>query len=176
MAGVHKWDRGLDYSRTYAEITSALGEAPVKAAVLLIALRNGARVGEAIEAYNEFCSSRERKVRARVEKRGFRYPKLHGRRVKGRGVLDKPVQRWIIIPPEIREGSRPYTRSSKNLSVWSMGKFGWNPHSLRYAFITYLSSRGEPPQTIAGITGHKTLNEILEYTQQRHSDEVLESL
>jgi len=51
------WDYGVDYEAAYKELVKLLrsadsrGYAKCYAAISLIALRNGARIGEAIEAF-----------------------------------------------------------------------------------------------------------------------------
>ena len=55
------WDYGVDYEQAYRELTKLLksadssrGYAKCYAAISLIALRNGARIGESIEAFTKF--------------------------------------------------------------------------------------------------------------------------
>lgn len=178
----HRWNRELDFEETYRELTGTLAvteeaEDSIKISILLIALRNGSRIGEAVPAYNEFVASGKRSVRVQVEKRGFKYNRdpTTGKRAAGHGVLTKPFYRLMIIPEEIPEGLGEYMQTVKNLSMFSMKKFNWNPHSLRYAFITYMNVKKKvSPATIAKITGHATLDMIMEYTTGKEAEKILE--
>jgi len=57
------WDSGLDYLETYQRILSHLNRTrKPQDVVLLIQLRNGSRVGEAVEALREFCNTGKTEV------------------------------------------------------------------------------------------------------------------
>jgi len=47
------------------------------------------------------------------------------------------------------------------------------PISLRYAFVTYLLSKGVSPSFIARITGHRNLSHILTYTEMKTAEDIL---
>jgi len=49
-------------------------------------------------------------------------------------------------------------------------------HSLRYAFVSYLLKKGVSPSIVAKITGHRSLDHILHYTEVRLAEEVLAGL
>ncbi|MEM3740755.1 MAG: integrase, partial [Candidatus Korarchaeum sp.] len=81
-----KWDKGAAFDELKEKILALLREERQKAKrgsviarkrlahtiILLIQLRNGSRVGEAIEAFFKFKESKEREVRVRLEKqRGY---------------------------------------------------------------------------------------------------------
>jgi len=177
----HTWDRGIDWKVEYKRLTSYLLSPNLpsrdarKAAILLIILRNGCRANESTQAYNKFSKKGERRVYVRVEKRGFKYPKgKDGKRVKGLGVLTKPYYRRVVIPNEIVTGLGPYRNTTSNLTEFAKKYFDWNPHSGRYAFVGHLQSKNIPAQTIAGITGHKTLDEILHYSSVKNAEKTLE--
>ena len=63
-----------------------------------------------------------------------------------------------------------------SLKVYSKCTYGFNTHSLRYAFITYLLRQGVSPSIIAKITKHSRLDYILTYTQEKTAEEVLRKL
>ncbi len=62
------------------------------------------------------------------------------------------------------------------ISTWVRKTYGFNTHSLRYAFVSYLAQKKYPPQIIAKITGHKRLDYILHYTQEKAAHELLVKL
>lgn len=51
--------------------------------------------------------------------------------------------------------------------------YGFNTHSLRYAFISYLAKLGVQPQLIAKITQHSKLDMILNYISQITANQIL---
>jgi hypothetical protein len=61
------WDYGVDYEKAYRELarlvqTEKDGYIKCYAAIALIALRNGSRIGEAIEAFKEFLRTSKVKL------------------------------------------------------------------------------------------------------------------
>jgi hypothetical protein len=162
-----KWDKGLDFQTEYNRLRGLITNPPkkfirldkqVKLAILFIQLRNGGRLHEAIYAYNEFSRGRQREVQVKVEKR------------------KDPYLRMFIIPPEIREGMPEFVQQGSNLSHFAEYHLGYNPHSLRYAFITYLGKKGVSPQVLSKITGHKTLSMIMDYTQEQAGADILRDI
>ena len=196
------WDSGLDFEKERERLRLAFIsiakdnkfkklERRIKIAILCIALNNGARIGEAKNAYNEFIKTNNREIIIPVEKRGYikKYKKdendeyIH---INKKRVLDKqeyiPVFRKIIIPSYINFDNYPteqlyYNKSNENLYDFSKRFFSYNPHSLRYAFITYLGvKKGKPAQLIAKITKHSGLEQIIGYTQQKEADIILKEV
>jgi integrase len=165
------WDYGVDYEAAYRELVKLLkssdsskGYAKCYATISLIALRNGARIGEAIETFKEFMSTSKVKIYVRVEKH------------------KKEDYRLVVIPKEIVEEdlttctqliakSKDAVRAYVNR--WLREKLGINCHSLRYAFITYMLKKGVSPSIIAAITRHKNLNMILKYTERKVAEQEL---
>jgi hypothetical protein len=67
------WDYNVDYEKAYRELTKLLyaeskGFTKCYVAIALIALRNGSRVGEAIEAFKEFLKTFKARIYVCVEK------------------------------------------------------------------------------------------------------------
>jgi len=60
--------------------------------------------------------------------------------------------------------------------VYCRRAYGFNTHSLRYAFVSYMLKRGVSPSIVAKITGHRSLDYILHYTEVRLAEEVLAGL
>ena len=164
------WDYNVDYEKAYKEIVKLLqqeskGFTKCCAAISLIALRNGSRIGEAIEAFKEFLKTSKVRVYVRVEKH------------------KKEDYRLMVIPKEIVEEDLTTCTAlinkdkdviRANVNKYLHRKLGINAHSLRYAFITYMLRRGVNPSIIAAITGHKNLNMILKYTERKEAEKVLE--
>ena len=166
------WDACLDYREAYSEILGHL----IKTGhpwdvVLLIQLRNGSRIGEAIEAARAFCETKATAVRVRVEKH-----------------KDPNDTRLMVLPEELRgKEGRDYLRQAclrlekvkaprVDIADYAKKTFGFNTHALRYAFVTYLLRRGVSPSIIAKITGHRSLDYILHYTEVKTAEDILSSL
>jgi integrase len=166
------WDAGLDFLDTYQKILSHLNRTrKPQDVVLLIQLRNGSRVGEAVEALREFCNTGKTEVLVRVEKHknpnDMRTMVLPEELRKGQGrVLLEQACVWLSGVEKPKEAVKSYCRRT----------YGFNTHSLRYAFITYLSRKGVPPQIIAKITFHKDLNLISAYTERKTANDMLKDL
>jgi integrase len=166
------WDYGVDYEKAYKELVRLVqsekdGYTKCYAAIALIALRNGSRIGEAIEAFKEFMNTAKVKIYVRVEKHR------------------KEDYRLMVIPKDLAEDDfsicRELLNKNKNHIRANVNKYlhqrlGINAHSLRYAFITYMLRRGVSPSIIAAITGHKNLNMILKYTERKEAEKVLEHI
>lgn len=178
------WDRGLDYEVTKQKLIRELNKLrdkkplydkdKVKYAYLLtglIQLRNGCRVGEAVEGLIKFIRTRDKEVYVKVEKR------------------KDNAYRILVLPEEITTEDlkvvkdviktwekKPRRRVANNVASWYLKNLDINTHSLRYAYISYLGKKQYPAQLIAAITGHKKLDMILEYTQSKVAEEVLRKI
>ena len=171
MVKMFGWDKGLDYEKTYKQILKHMKEATrdtTKAydIILLTQLRNGSRLTEAINFLNKIIETKpfKREATVKVEKRKDGH------------------ERQMILPEEIDK--RELLRVAyviKEANRWRVAEYckrtyGFNTHALRYAFISHLTKKGVAPQLIAKITGHKTLDYILYYTQQQKAEEILKNL
>ena len=167
----HGWDSCVDYKKAYGEILSHLYRTGHPwDIVLLIQLRNGSRIGEAIEATKAFCESKATTVRVRVEKHQDNETRL------------------MVLPEELRsKEGRDYLASAclrftkrrnpkSAVKEYCRKTYGFNTHSLRYAFITYMLSKGVSPSFVAKITGHKNLSNILHYTERKTAEDILLSM
>ncbi|MFP3256115.1 MAG: tyrosine-type recombinase/integrase [Thermoplasmata archaeon] len=167
------WDACLDYKDAYSEILSHLYKIGHEwDVVLLVQLRNGSRIGEAIEATKAFCASKGKatSVRVKVEKHKANDTRL------------------IVLPEELRnkEGKEYLSKACLRLSRvkaprvdiadFAKKTYGFNTHALRYAFITYMLKRGVSPTIIAKITGHASLDYILHYTELKTAEDILSTL
>jgi integrase len=169
-----KWDKGIEYEKIYKTFVQDLKKFRERrgvknckkftfVAVLLTQLRNGLRVGEAVNAVNKFIDIGKKELNIIVEKR------------------KEPTERKVIIPHEITnediamlKGAQPIKLNS--VKIFCGRKYKFNTHSLRYSFITYLSKKGYPAQIIAKITKHSRTDFITHYTQQIEADDVLKKL
>jgi len=162
------WDSCVDYKEAYSQILGHLYRTGHPwDVVLLVQLRNGSRIGEAIEAVRQFCESKATAVRVRIEKH------------------KEGDQRLMVLPEELRgkEGRELLAQACLRLAkvknpksavkVYCKATYGFNTHSLRYAYITYLLSKGVNPSLVAKITGHKNLSYILHYTQLKTAEDIL---
>ena len=166
-SGIGSWDKGLDYERAYQEILKHLlkTENP-RDVFLLVQLTNGSRIGEAVEAVRKACQGGQgpgAEVRVRVEKRKDNAERL--------------IVIPTVIPKRLLEGACHWLEGvedpSTALSIYSLRTYGFNTHSLRYAFITKMVKNGVQPSVIAKITGHKTLSHIITYTEAKEAEEIL---
>jgi len=165
------WDACVDYKEAYSQILGHLYRTGHPwDVILLIQLRNGSRIGEAIEAAKAFCETKATAVRVRIEKH------------KGNDT------RLMVLPEELRgkEGREYLAQACLRLAkvknpksavkVYCKATYGFNTHSLRYAYVTYLLSKGVNPSLVAKITGHRNLSYILHYTQLKTAEDILLSV
>ncbi len=132
-------------------------------AILLIQLRNGLRISEAVRAFKYFTTHNASECYVSVSKR-------------------KDTERLVVRPQELDlnncselvevDDDKLITR----LKVFSISKLKVNTHSLRYAFITHLLRNNVSPSIIAKITRHSKLDYILTYTQEKIGEEVLRNV
>jgi len=165
------WDSCVDYKEAYSQILGHLYKTGHPwDVILLIQLRNGSRIGEAIEAAKAFCETKATAVRVRIEKH------------------KEGDTRLMVLPEELRgkEGKEYLAQACLRLAkvknpksavkVYCKATYGFNTHSLRYAYITYLLSKGVNPSFIAKITGHRNLSYILHYTELKTAEDILLSV
>jgi len=165
------WDACVDYKEAYSQILGHLYRTGHPwDVILLIQLRNGSRIGEAIEAAKAFCETKATAVRVRIEKH------------------KEGDTRLMVLPEELRgkEGKEYLAQACLRLAkvknpksavkVYCKATYGFNTHSLRYAYITYLLSKGVNPSLVAKITGHRNLSYILHYTELKTAEDILLSV
>lgn len=172
------WDRGLDFDATRDRLKSVCQDphlSPRKrsyASVLLIQLRNGARVSEALEAYNLFQLTGLPTQWVRCRKKKV---------VPG----EQGELRKMLIPEIVRRTGQtmePQSDVVECVKGFAMRDLGINSHSLRYSFITYAGrpksegGLGLPAPVICKITHHSKLDYILRYTQTKEGERALEGM
>ena len=176
-----KWDKGIDYEKTYRRLVKDLKKYRTKPGykarlrklytiILLTQLRNGCRIREAIKYVMQLCIEYKTEGKIRVEKRRDNYERTM--------VTPKEITKQDIV--DIANLLRNKVGKMKNfiicITTYSRNVLGFNTHSLRYAFITYLSRKGYTPQIISKITGHKNLDYIVTYTQKKTAEKILREL
>jgi integrase len=177
------FDKGVDYSHAHKkfseDINQLLGQEYLNAhevkrlAYLIIALtqlQNGSRISETINAVNQFILDHEQKVAIiTIAKRkdGFR------RKILRPELINKEILERI--EREIKNDS--IEELSKKIRMFLTRHYGWNTHSLRYALINYLAiEKKVPVNLVSKLVGHKNMNQLLTYTQNKHVDELLTSI
>jgi len=170
------WDRGLDLEATLKRlleyrrfVRGRVLRPRYRAAlrdvnILVLALTNGLRISEAIECYYMWLESNgaESRFNVKLAKSRDRY-----RLCIVPGIFDK------VDLAATKNLPRPRKQALNN---FSRRNFGFNTHSLRYAFINYLLSRGVDVPLVSKIVGHKNLDTILSYIQSKRAHETLETL
>ena len=177
--GQFAWDKEVDFKQFERKLVKEINELKKSEAnrtndvrlaynlVLLTQLRNGARVGEAVEAMMKATKEYSEKVKVRVEKK------------------KQYVERTIYIP---READKKTLRRVRwvfddekekivaRIKSWARKHHNVNTHALRYAFITELARKGVSAQVIAKITMHSKLDYILYYTQRVEAEKILKEI
>jgi len=163
-----KWDKGLDFEETYKRLLRALKRAKDKqklyVAMAILQLSNGLRSSETVRAIQTFLQTKQLEFEVKVSKKKKEETRLV--------VIPKILTLVnLSLPENVNEPTL-----KKRYENWVRWKFGFNTHSLRYAFITYLLTQGINASLIAKITHHSHLDYILTYTQQKTSNELLKTL
>lgn len=170
------WDKGLDLEATLRKlleyrkfIRGRVLKHRYRAAlrdvnILILALLNGLRISEAIDCYYQWLESNGAQDSFNV--------KL----AKSKGRF-----RLCLVPSIFDKVDLAATKNlpkprKQALNNFSRRNFNFNTHSLRYAFINYLLSRGVDAPTVSKIVGHKNLDTILAYIQSKRAHETLEAL
>ena len=178
------WDMELDYEQTKIKLINRIKQYRIKKPLYkrdkiaytyllvgLLQLRNGCRIGEAIEGMIRIIESNEKEVKVKVEKRRDN--------AKRKIILPKEIEECDLkIAKEVIESwkEKELRRIANNISVWFLTNLGINTHSLRYAFISHLGKQQVPAQIVASITKHKSINMIMKYTQDKIAEDVLRRL
>ncbi|MFN8578007.1 MAG: hypothetical protein U0354_14240 [Candidatus Sericytochromatia bacterium] len=177
------FDKGVNYSDAHKKFTDEINNIYSKTyinqhelkrltylVISLIQLQNGSRISETIEAIRKFILEPESKVAViKIAKRkdGFRRKIL----------LPELITKEILerIKSEIKNTT--IEELSKKIRMFLTRHYGWNTHSLRYALINYLAIEKKTPiNLVSKLVGHKNMNQLLTYTQNKHVDELLLSI
>ncbi|EHP83667.1 hypothetical protein [Methanotorris formicicus] len=184
------WDMGLDFDKTYNLFVEEIEKIKKKEikykkdikslAYLIIALfqlRNGCRIGEAIEGILWICKNKEKlnwnepiEVSVKVEKtkKSVIYRDMYLPSI----VKKEDIELTKNVILDLEKAKKPRMR----IYQWLKNHYGINTHSLRYAFITKFVEMNASPQLIAKITGHINLNHLITYTQEKTAKKMLRDL
>jgi len=179
------WDQGLRFEEVNKRIVEDLKQERLKRdyakalgkpynkhsriaydCTLLVQLRNGARIGEAVQAVFQFLDNEQREQNVKAEKHRA-----------------KEVYRTIMVPGEVKkadlqaiEGKDP-NKVREAIKVYAIRHLGFNTHSLRYAFITHLAAdEKQPVNLVARITEHSNLNMLTRYVEKSKARDILRSI
>lgn len=179
------FDKGIDFEQTRKILKAKIKELvaglrkdynvhKVKAlsniVIALISLVNGSRISESIEAAFKFVDNKSlKKVLVPIAKR--KDGELR------RMLLPTEINREILEYIEkVIAGADPKKLQSK-VRTYLTDNYGFNTHSLRYAAINYLiSEQKEPLSLVSKMVGHKSMNMLINYTQNKNVDAAQEKL
>jgi integrase len=120
-----------------------------------------------VKAFKQFLTSKSIEFEVEVSKK---------KRVEHRKIVVPRELLSVELGPCMELLSVDDAKLVSRLKVYSRYTYGFNTHSLRYAFITYLLRQGVSPSIIAKITKHSRLDYILTYTQEKTAEEILRKL
>jgi len=165
------WDMGVDFKEALMKLLQArsyLRAHPTETNkrllrsvnILITQLTNGLRVSEALDCYYKFLETLEREIEVKLAKSKDKY-------------------RICMIPPFFDKLDVLLTKDVKRphptvLTHIARRYFGFNTHSLRYAFINYMLQQDIDVATVSKIVGHRKLDTILTYVQERRARRTLE--
>ncbi|MEM4976513.1 MAG: hypothetical protein QXT64_04230 [Desulfurococcaceae archaeon] len=170
-----KWDKGVDYDAVYSLLLKSIRKKKERKDrrlvslcydfILLLQLRNGLRISEAVRAFKQYILTRKNELEVNVSKKKRREMRL-------------------VIVPEIGFDTSLCVDLVnvdddvlvKRIKSYASGMLKINTHSLRYAFITYLLRQGVNPSIVAKITKHSKLDFILSYTQEKTAEDILRNI
>lgn len=179
------FDKGIDFEDTRkifrAKIKELVGglrkdynahkvKALSNIVIALISLVNGSRISESIEAAFKLVDNKNlKKVLVPIAKR------KDGELRKM--LLPEEISREILEYIEnVITGADPQKLQSK-VRTYLTDNFGFNTHSLRYAAINYLiSEQKQPLSLVSKMVGHKSMNMLINYTQNKNVDSVQDKL
>jgi integrase len=171
--GKRKWDKGLDFRDTLNKLLAYkkwIRSSPRLSIskrislrnvnILLLALLNGLRISEAVECYYKWLEDPSLEIiNVRVAKSKTEKYRLCV--VKGLDSIDHKLTRQLEKP------------KPNAIQSWSLIRFKFNTHSLRYAFINHMLSQGYDAATVSKIIAHSKLDTLLEYIQHKRAQEAL---
>lgn len=177
------FDKGVSYSEAYNLFTGEIKRLNdiqalnykeniklVYLSISLIQLQNGSRIIETLKAVKLFTENKDAKsVIVTIAKRKDGY--------KRKILLPEIITTDILERIERVLEKYSFAQLSKNIRMFLHTNYDWNTHSLRYALINYLAIEKKIPiNLVSKLVGHKHMNQLLAYTQNKHVDELLMSL
>lgn len=140
----------------------------------LTQLKNGTRASETIDALLKFVKEKKKEVLIQTKKKSkeLRYVILPAEI----SFSDLDKVRDLILYFDERDYNFIKNKFVKNYSKFLTNNYNVNSHTLRYAFITYLSKQGVSAQVIQQITKHSRLEYITYYTNQSLAYNILKNI
>ena len=138
--------------------------------IALISLVNGSRISESIEAVFKFVDNKNlTKVLVPIAKRKDGEMRII--------LLPKEINREILeYIQKFISGAEAHKLQSK-VRTYLTDNYGFNTHSLRYAAINYLiTEQKQPLNVVSKLVGHKSMNMLINYTQNKNVSSTLESM
>jgi len=175
-----KWDKGVEYNIAKLKLSEqldslakmlsinddnkSLAKKFIYTAVAYLQLVNGSRIQEAITGLQLWL---------RTNKTEFQIiaGKTH---VERDFIIPNEVQRYLFLFR--RWEALVFSLRKHNIIMWLKKHFGWNSHSLRYAFIRKAIERGYSASQIAIILGHKKIDTTLNYARRINAIEILKKM
>ncbi|MEK7431636.1 MAG: tyrosine-type recombinase/integrase [Cyanobacteriota bacterium] len=206
---MNSWDYNLDFDYTYKMLSEDINlvKKDIKSGKLnswnikklsycclgLLELRNGCRIGEAIEALIIFCENltkdiKNREIRVLTEKRKDDYlrkivlpEQLHFTDLKiiSQFILKRNITVYYNTKKKLedKENLRIKKQFVCTASKFFVYNYNHSSHALRYSWITHMGcKKGMSPQNIAKLTGHKTLELVLHYTGKKIAEAELSNM
>jgi len=140
--------------------------------ILYVQLWNGSRISEAIDAVLKF-----RQANASGKKENRRNNREIYVATKKR--RSKKTDRLVIIPTLIKvhylDGldNKTPKQIQNGVSLFALNHYGWNTHSLRYAFFSKGAKNGIPANILAKMVRHSNVGTIAAYTRKEQADDTL---
>lgn len=191
-----------EYQKQYKKYIKTKGIRSAKTLVYLlilaIQLRNGSRITEAILAFREFINVGCQQIiqvklcKSVSKKKAWVRSETNKNIKEFKDITTKPRYRKMMFPvswfsktPIIHKllkslDSKYHTfinnnNMKKNVLNYILRKFNSNTHSLRYAFINYMIfDQNHQLNDIAKFVGHKNMDQLVTYTQQKRCDKIFE--
>jgi hypothetical protein len=174
---VSSWDKSLDYETAYSLLLRKIkpGEKlreRIKATtrcyfiIALIQLRNGSRISEAIRAFKEWIRTNKTELYIRVSKKKHEETRLM--------IIPQEISSYRLLCVDLLELSDIKLRERVRNALWR--HFGWNTHSLRYAFITYLLKNNINVAIVSKLVKHSKLDTLLHYVQVKEAEKILREI
>ena len=153
--------------------------------IAIIQLRNGSRISEAVNAFEQFVAKKadlESKVTVKIAKSKATKHKKDGEQIvtktryRKMGFPTNWVGKEIKEVSNIRHFLRDYEGNiNKRVLDYLSRTYKCNTHSLRYAFINYMLYDQKKEMTVvAKFVGHTGVGQLVRYTQAKESDKLFD--
>lgn len=162
----------------------------------LIQLRNGSRILEAINAFKLFAekgieqrvsvkickSEAKKKVWKLNQEKNIKEETEITTKLRNRDIMfpktwfnDCDIYKLIKELYNLHEELINDDKLKITICKYMIYNFQCNTHSLRYAFINYMLYKEKRPMTdVAKFVGHKNINQLVTYTQQKNCDQIFD--